>query len=216
MKRFQHLITCTALLSFAACASDPGAQHPEATSEPTGAATATPTADAVATDAPTAEATSTPTAAPAAKVTEAQRKKALELVAQIARFSVNAWERESDLGNGKYGHALCKDANPVPAKLPLGGEAITVDDKKEMSGDGKAGWSCLRFVLLEPTHFQYSYLTAAPWKGKGRATEPKAGGFQVCAEADFTPGGDTTLYCITGAPSDKTTVKLDTVQTFEE
>ncbi len=46
--------------------------------------------------------------------------------------------------------------------------------------------------------FRYTYIAGGPYKGEGRVEQPGPNGFQVCAEADLEPGGDTTLLCQSG------------------
>lgn len=80
----------------------------------------------------------------------------------------------------------------------MGGATQKVGDE-DWVGDAKTGWRCLKFTVLNPIGMQYTYIQGGPYKGTARGG-PDAGkdGFEICAEADFNEGGDTTLLCLIG------------------
>ncbi len=125
-------------------------------------------------------------------------------IAKIARGAVTAFERES-MGEGDaVVHALCKSATPVPEKVPAAGESYKPKSDAGAdfkAGDEKTGWPCLKFTSDAPINFQYSYTEGSTPKLAARGKDVakgEAGFFEVCAEADFEPGGKTTLICQTG------------------
>ncbi|MFO0618776.1 MAG: hypothetical protein U0414_39665 [Polyangiaceae bacterium] len=108
-------------------------------------------------------------------------------------------------------NALCSSAKPVPDKLPSGGERIPIKED-DWGGDAKSGWRCLRFVQTEPVPFRYTYNVRTNYLSPARGGEdPGPNGFEACAEADLTPGGLTTLLCVTGVVDPEThTLKTST------
>lgn len=128
---------------------------------------------------------------------------ARNLVGAIARGASQAYDRESmedvlsdDPSTAK--HELCKSATPVPAKLPSNNETVK-SAEGDWGGDAKVGWKCLKFLVTNELYFQYSYTAGGPYKSKERGgPDPGPDGFEACAEADFIPGGDTTLLCQQG------------------
>ena len=70
---------------------------------------------------------------------------------------------------------------------------------------------CLRFEVIEPVRFQYSYNVGGGYKSPARGgKDPGPNGFEACAEADFEKGGPTTLVCGTGVVDPKTkALKVD-------
>jgi type IV pilus assembly protein PilA len=125
-------------------------------------------------------------------------------VGKIARGALMAYERES-MGEGDaVVHALCKSATPVPEKVPSAGESYKPKSDAGVdfnAGDEKTGWPCLKFTSDAPINFQYSYTEGSTPKLAARGKDVakgEAGFFELCAEADFEPGGKTTLICQTG------------------
>jgi type IV pilus assembly protein PilA len=147
------------------------------------------------------------------RFSSAELSEAKNSIGAIARGAVGAFERETMAADGtSFEHALCKSATAVPAKLPEKKEKVTTADT-DWGGDATTGWKCLKFIITNPVRFQYSYIVGGPYKGDGRAKDPGADGFQICAEADIEPGGKTTLVCQTGKVDKATNVvKLATEQ----
>jgi len=141
------------------------------------------------------------------RLSKTEKEDGKNTIAAFARGAVGAFERETETASGEFGHALCKSAQPTPMKLPEKGEKVTTAEA-DWGGDATTGWKCLKFIVTNPIHFQYSYIAGGPYKGKGRATDPGPDGFQICAEADVIPAGETTLYCQTGTVSAEKVVKL--------
>jgi hypothetical protein len=132
------------------------------------------------------------------RFSSAELSEAKNSLGAIARGAIGAFERETMSADGTtFEHALCKSATVVPAKLPEKKEKVTTADE-DWGGDTTTGWKCLKFIITNPVRFQYSYIAGGPYKGKDRAKDPGADGFQICAEADIEPGGKTTLVCQTG------------------
>jgi hypothetical protein len=157
-------------------------------------------------------------------LTDARRSEAIKQIGSISRAAVGAYEREVELpagadGVGSFGHALCKSASLVPAKVPTKGEKVDVADDAWSEGDARAGWKCLKLEPSANIYFQYSYIATSGYKGLDRgAKDPGPDGFQICAEADGIPGGKTTLICQTGAVNkEKMSVELAAgLETLEE
>lgn len=131
-------------------------------------------------------------------------------VGAITRGATQAYERETafneltDDPTGEVKHELCKSATPVPAKLPSNNEKLKSADS-DWGGDAKVGWKCLKFLLSGDQQFQYSYTAGGPYKSKDRGgPDPGPDGFEACAEADFIPGGETTLICQQGTVNKET------------
>ena len=148
------------------------------------------------------------------KLSSAELTEAKNTIGAITRAAVGAYERERisevEPAEPKAVHALCKTAAPAPSKLPSKKEKVETTDA-DWGGDENTGWKCLKFSVTNPVRFQFSYIAGSGYKGKGRVTDPGPDGFQVCAEADADPGGDTTLICMTGTVSKTTdTVKIAT------
>lgn len=137
----------------------------------------------------------------------------------ISRAAQQAYAREPSAADiipdgaigSNFTHALCKSAKPVPEKLPSGGEKIPVT-KEDFGGDETTGWKCLKFELVDPTPFRYTYAAGSGYLSPSRGgVDPGPDGFEACAEADLTAGGLTTLVCITGkVDKEKSTLKVAT------
>ncbi len=145
------------------------------------------------------------------RFSSAEISDAKNTIGAITRNAVFAFERESVAADGTtVAHALCKSATPVPAKLPEKKQKVSPAET-DWGGDETSGWKCLKFVGPSPLRFQLSYIAGGPYKGKGRVADPGPDGYQICAEADLEPGGDTTLVCTTGKVDKATnTVKVAT------
>lgn len=127
-------------------------------------------------------------------------------IGAITRGAVGAFERESvaEPDSLQAAHVLCKSATPVPAKIPSGGESYQPKSEPGVdfeAGDAATGWPCLKFTVTNAVRFQYSYTVGGTPKLAARGKDVAKGDasfFEVCAEADFEPGGKTTLICQTG------------------
>lgn len=137
----------------------------------------------------------------------------------ITRGAIGAFERETIAENddAQAAHVLCKSATPVPATVPSKGESYapkTDSGVDFQAGDATTGWPCLRFTITNPVRFQYSYTVGGTPKLAARGKDVAKGDtsfFEVCAEADFEPGGKTTLICQTGQVKKETmTVQIGT------
>ena len=138
--------------------------------------------------------------------------KARNSLGRMTRGAIAAFERESMGEGGEIAHALCKSATPVPEKVPSAGESYTPKSDAGVdfnAGDEKTGWPCLKFSGDSQIHFQYSYAVGGTPKLAARGKDVANGDasfLELCAEADFEPGGKTTLVCFTGQ------VKTDRLQ----
>lgn len=152
-----------------------------------------------------------------ALITEAKNN-----LGKLARGAMTAYERESFVEGAAElkpedpppeSHHLCKSATPLGAKVPEGGASFDVAEK-DLDGSEAIGWKCLRADLRGPAFFQYTYTLGATPKHAARGKDlgkddPNA--FEICAEADFIPGGKTTLVCHSGTIATETkTVRLST------
>lgn len=140
-------------------------------------------------------------------------------IGAITRGAISAFERESvaEADSLQAAHVLCKSATPVPAKIPAGGESYQPKGDPGVdfqAGDAATGWPCLKLTFTNPVRFQYSYTVGGTPKLAARGKDVAVGDtsfFEACAEADFEPGGKTTLICQTGQAKKETmTVKLAT------
>jgi len=132
---------------------------------------------------------------------------AKRLVGSIQRGAIASYEREA-IGSDPAGGrppvpTLCASATPVPAKLPVRGEAhapSSTSGEDFETGDATTGWKCLRFTVNEEIRFQYEYRQGGNYKGPARAgPDPGPDGFEVSAEADLDGDGKkTTLITVVG------------------
>jgi type IV pilus assembly protein PilA len=122
----------------------------------------------------------------AAKTAEAKNT-----VGAISRAAVAAYERERPAG-GDAAHRLCDSAVAVPAKVPSGAPYLpsSAAGADYQSGTADAGWTCLKFAMTGPQHYQYGYVKGAG-TGKSGAT---ANGFEATARGDLDGNGTTSLF----------------------
>ncbi|MFO0551875.1 MAG: hypothetical protein U0271_26040 [Polyangiaceae bacterium] len=145
---------------------------------------------------------------------EAILTEAKDWVGAIQRGAVGFYNRvdasespPDDSATPETRQGFCNSAEPMPSTVPVGGKAIK--DTNWESGDAEGGWSCLRYSMIRPIHFQYTYSKGGPYKAPARGgKDPGKDGIEICAEADFIPGGPTTLVCIAGW-SEKKEAKFD-------
>ena len=92
-------------------------------------------------------------------------------IGAISRGATAAYERETtaaeNLGEGttsaQANHALCLDAQNVPAAPPAGRkyQPNTANGQDFETGDTLTGWKCLKFGLTQPHYYQYQYHAGA-------------------------------------------------------
>lgn len=136
---------------------------------------------------------------------KAYQTEARMLVDLIARSATRKFETEVgnpellEAGQTDSGekHKLCSSAIATPAQLPTNGEGVTAE---VWEGSSDSGWECLGFAVPHPVHHRFTYVAGGPYLSVKRGgPELSARGFEACAEADFIPGGDTSLYCVRGS-----------------
>jgi hypothetical protein len=144
-----------------------------------------------------------------AKVAEAKNT-----IGAISRAAVAAWERESVAPGGGFVHNLCKSASSVPRGIPAGRkyQPSTADGEDFNTGDQQTGWKCLKFAMVEPHYYRYTYTQGGPYKGPARGgLDPGPNGFEVAAEGDLDGNGVTSLLTRTGILDPSTgSVRLST------
>lgn len=135
----------------------------------------------------------------------------------IARASQGAYMRERMPTEGtELSQALCTSAKPTPAALPSGGEKVPVTAADFATGDDNGGWKCLKFALANPVRFRYTYNAGSNYLGPKRGgVDPGPDGWEACAEADLTPGGLTTLICLTGKVDKATRTAKTNTEIFQ-
>jgi hypothetical protein len=158
------------------------------------------------------------------KASASDLSEAKNTVGAILRSASQAYDREQaateliedDAAKAGPSHKLCGSASPFPRDMPTEGKKAQPepsDFKATSPTNGRdQGWMCLRFESVDPTRFQYTYVVGGPYKGPARGgKDPGPNGFEACAEADFQPGGPTTLVCGTGTADPKSgEAKLET------
>ena len=89
--------------------------------------------------------------------------------------------------------SLCASSLLVPERTVqrVGQEVPVVEGRDSASGDGKTGWTCLKFALDEPQYYAYSY--SAP------STDGYAGNFIASAYGDLNGDGNFSTFSVSGS-----------------
>jgi hypothetical protein len=67
------------------------------------------------------------------------------------------------------------------------------------TGDMFTGWRCLKFSLMQPHRYQFSYRQGGNYKGPARGgPDPGPNGYEASAEGDLDGDGKTSLFTVTG------------------
>ncbi len=122
-------------------------------------------------------------------------------VVAIRRAAQAAFEREWQGPQGAV-HALCNGADPVPASIPSGTKYLPSSEpgRDYDRGDDAGGWKCLRFALVAPQYYRYSYHVGGGYLGPSRGLpDPGPNGFEVAAEGDLDADGTTSLFTAIGS-----------------
>jgi len=136
----------------------------------------------------------------------AKTAEAKNTIGAIAREAAAAYESEA-MSSGQVTHVLCKGAPDVPSAVPRGEKYApqTRDGADFETGDDRTGWRCLKFALMQPHYYQYSYRVGGNYKGPKRGgPDPGPYGFEVAAEGDLDGDGKTSLFTRTGVVDPKT------------
>lgn len=99
-------------------------------------------------------------------VNNAKTTEARTAVARIAKDATTAYQRPRASGailavgaSAAFSNAMCDDASPVPAAVPVGAKVQSA--AADWGGTNDAGWSCLRFSMSDPQQYQYDYQVSA-------------------------------------------------------
>lgn len=114
----------------------------------------------------------------------AKSAEAVVNVGQIGKNAAEAYTRS--LTDTK----LCRSArHPVPASATAAeGKKYQSDPSEWTDGDAETGWSCLKFEMYGPQHYQYDY----------KATRSS---FESIAHGDLDGDGTTSTFTLTGSVS---------------
>jgi len=132
----------------------------------------------------------------AAKTSEAKNT-----IGAVTRGATQAYERETTatqlVADGAVGntavHALCLSAGFVPTAAPPPAKkyqpsTVDADVNGFGTGDGTAGWKCLKFSLTSPIYYKYGY-TGPAGARLGPAAAAPATGFEANAQGDLNGDG---------------------------
>jgi type IV pilus assembly protein PilA len=120
---------------------------------------------------------------------------------QLSKDASSAYDRESMSGTLTVGSAsavtkrLCASAaNAVPSSIhSVQGMKYQSSTSDWVAGDANTGWQCLRFNIMDPQYYQYSY------ERTGGATGGANGdGFKAVAHGDLNGDGVTSTFTMTG------------------
>lgn len=134
-------------------------------------------------------------------------------VGSIARLAVAVFEREvseAELVGGVAGglskpsvNRLCTTAtNPVPNTIPKAkkyqpSDAVGVDFH---TGDSKAGWICLSYLMTTPIYYQYTYRQGGGYVSPALGgPDPGADGFEAAAQGDIDDDNNRSTFARSGA-----------------
>ena len=114
-------------------------------------------------------------------------------VSQIGKNAAEAYNREKMSGaylapgNSASGsQALCASAaSPVPSAVPKAAKFVS-GPSDWLAGDTTTGWACLKFDILGPQYFSYSYSAAATT------------GFTATANGDLDGNSTTSAFAFEG------------------
>jgi type IV pilus assembly protein PilA len=133
---------------------------------------------------------------------------AKEKIGAISRGATGAFERETtaaeDVVEGQESaassHALCDDAQNVPAAVPQGKkyQPKTADGEDFETGDTLTGWKCLKFNLTQPHYYQYQYHKDASPVAPANPAVCAADCYEAGAVGDLDGDGQTALFAKTG------------------
>ncbi|AKT43681.1 hypothetical protein [Chondromyces crocatus] len=126
----------------------------------------------------------------AAKTAEARHN-----IKAITRATAAAFESSAQVP-GEAGR-LCDSARPVPVEIPAGGKYVPGYVDWE-TGSETEGWTCLRFFIITPTHYQYHYNHGSGYLATTSNAAPGALDFEAAARGDLDADGTTSLFAMTG------------------
>ncbi|MFO0591109.1 MAG: fimbiral protein pilA [Polyangiaceae bacterium] len=129
----------------------------------------------------------------AAKTAEAKNT-----IGAIARGAAASWERET--ADAGAPHKLCGSAVTVPATVPKATKYNPLSSGGDFdTGDAENGWKCLRFSMVQPIYYQYSYKQGSGYQAT--SVSPGPTGFEASARGDINGDGTTSLFALTGRPT---------------
>jgi type IV pilus assembly protein PilA len=121
-------------------------------------------------------------------------------IGEINRLAISAYEHENStaelIGLGAVGaaniHQLCGTSAIVPAAVPVNKkyQPNPTPGNDFETGSTTVGWKCLKFEIMSPVNFSYSYVKGAAAGGAGGSHAPVPGGAAWVVEAQGDLNGD--------------------------
>jgi type IV pilus assembly protein PilA len=154
----------------------------------------------------------------------AKTSEAKNTIGAIARGAKQSFEREtanSELivapnGGNSTGasHALCGDATPVPATVPVGTKYQPGTGGNDFdTGDAVTGWKCLKFSMTQGIYYRYSYTKGGSPVSQGKNLTPTVNGgesFEAAAEGDLDGDNTTSAFALVGQADAANEMRLST------
>jgi type IV pilus assembly protein PilA len=122
----------------------------------------------------------------------AEATRSLGIIEQGSKVKFQIDTDSSGTGKGPYVHTFCGSATITPASVPVGTKVTAPSVAGSGTNYDQAGWKCLRFVMVDPQYYAYTYTSNAP------TTTGASAAYTAIANGDLDGNGTQSTFQLKG------------------